>query len=483
MTSTTYLSITIQPIKMFQEHPSCIYISSSLLSYWGIRNSEQIILCIGTTMQPVMIMKKEIEKDHLLLDEEIMAKIPLPMKKIRFLCQYDQENKTLYIGPIIAVATEVYEQEDGLPSFRSIHSFCEELHYFSESTGGFFFIFHPKDFTEDKIIGWHYEEDGWRKATLTLPNVIYNRVHSRKIEASLFFDNFKQKISAKKIPLFNDRFLTKWDVHNILHAEEHLQPYLPKTDLYSKESLSSLLDKYSSVYLKPINGSQGRNIYRVSTNEHVIVESSSIREKNKEFLHLHDFHDWFHSRSKQYIFIIQQTIPLITYQDRQLDFRVLCHKNHQHQWRITSIVSRISAVHQFVSNLARGGDLFKPEKALMEHFDPQTLQAQLALMKELSLEVAHVISQASDGYVGELGIDMGIDSSGNPWLIEVNSKPSKNTEEQKQNIRPSTKAIYEYAHTLAFQHLRETVIGEKYLKENLERGKNDAYTRVHDLES
>lgn len=455
MKSSTYLPITILPTKMFQENKHTIYMSSTLQSYWKIKSTDTIHLCIGTRVVSVLVNIKEMEKDHILFTEDLMTELSLPIKKFYFMSQFEKAKNALYVGPILALVTEVQEQENGEPSFQSIHSFCEELHYACNLFGGFFYVTHIKDVSLDKVKGWYYEEDGWKKSTITHPNVIYNRIHSRRLEASPFFYKFKNIITLKDIPMFNEGFLTKWEAHNILHAEQHLQPFLPETDLLSKKSLSSFLEKYKSVYLKPINGSQGRNIFRVSQKSDVIlVESSTSKEKTREFHLLKAFMEWFETRAHPLTFIIQQTIPLVTYQERQLDFRVLCHKDSQNNWRITSLVSRVSAANQLVSNLAKGGEMLKPAQPLVEIFDRQTVQVQIAFMRELSLEVANLISQSSLGFVGELGIDMGIDHHGNPWIIEVNSKPSKNAEEQKSKIRPSAKAIFEYAYTLAFHHLR-----------------------------
>jgi len=74
----------------------------------------------------------------------------------------------------------------------------------------------------------------------------------------------------------------------------------------------------------------------------------------------------------------------------------------------------------------------------------------LALMKELSIETASIISQLSPGITGELGIDIGVDLDGKLWLIEVNSKPSKSFEDGQVKIRPSAKAIIQYCTMLAF---------------------------------
>lgn len=456
MESTSYLPITILPTKTFQENEQTIFLSSSLMKYWGMKPFEPIHVCIGTRTLQANVEIKEVEKNNILFSEKLFASIPIPKMKYRFLSQYDKTKKRLYIGPIIALVTEVTELENGEPNFHSIHSFAEELHYTTSLAGGFFYVIQLKDFSMDGSKGWYFDGNDWKRSSIAPPNTFYNRIHSRKMEASPLFKKFKDDLSLIGIPIFNAHFLSKWEVHKILNEEVYLQPFLPDTTLFKKETLHFFLKKYDFVFIKPINGSQGRNIFRATLEgEKIIVRVSSPTEKKKEFPSIEVFLDWFQKYYTPSTYIIQQAIPFIRYENRQLDFRILCHRNHNELWRTSSIVSRVSAKEQFVSNLARGGEIFKPTKPLSILFDHQTVMAQIAFMKELSLEVACVISQSTLGLVGELGIDIGIDHDGRPWIIEVNSKPSKNAEEQKSNIRPSAKAIFEYATFLAFQQLRQ----------------------------
>ncbi|WP_158318775.1 YheC/YheD family endospore coat-associated protein [Robertmurraya kyonggiensis] len=461
MASASYLPITIVPTKTFQDNQNTVYLSNSLLNHWGLKPSNQLNLFIGTKLLHIRVEPRAIEKDVLLVSEEFMSNLPLPIQEIRFMSQYDRSQRTLYLGPVFALVTEIQEQENG-PNFRSIHSFCEELHFTSNIGGGFFYVFHIKNFSNDEIEGYYYDNDEWKKGNFLLPSVIYNRIHSRNIEASSFFKNKVSEIALQQIPIFNERFLSKWEVHNLLFAEEHLHPFLPDTQILNFDVLRLFLEKYDSVFLKPINGSQGRNIFRVTkADKNIIVQSSSASEKDKRktFNDLDDFFEWFEKR-KHTIFIIQKTIPLATFEGRQLDFRVLCHKNFQATWRVTSIIARVSSKTQFVSNLAQGGEMLKPVIPLTALFNYKTALSHVTFMKELSLEVANVISQSTEGFVGELGIDIGVDENGRLFIIEVNSKPSKNAEEQKAKIRPSAKAIFEYGTALSFKQIKRNEMGE-----------------------
>ena len=155
------------------------------------------------------------------------------------------------------------------------------------------------------------------------------------------------------------------------------------------------------------------------------------------------------------IYIIQQGIPLLTYQTRGMDYRVLCHKNIQNNWNVTSVVARISAQDEFVSNIARGGELMSPVNALKDTLSISDAKVLISQMKDLAIETAMIIERKSQGITGELGIDIGIDKDGKPWLIEVNSKPSKSFEDGQMKIRPSAKAIIQFCTKLAFDSSEE----------------------------
>jgi hypothetical protein len=69
----------------------------------------------------------------------------------------------------------------------------------------------------------------------------------------------------------------------------------------------------------------------------------------------------------------------------------------------------------------------------------------------LAIETAETICSSSAGITGELGIDIGVDPKGELWIIEVNSKPSKNFEDGGGKIRPSAKALIQFCTSLAFE--------------------------------
>ncbi|WLR42805.1 YheC/YheD family protein [Bacillus carboniphilus] len=126
-----------------------------------------------------------------------------------------------------------------------------------------------------------------------------------------------------------------------------------------------------------------------------------------------------------------------------MDFRILCHQRQLHKWTITSSIARVSAENQIVSNLAQGGQLYKTSTLLNTLFDEKKAYHIRKLLHEVASEIVYAISQNAEGIYAELGVDLAIDEDGKPWVIEVNTKPSKLTEmaNHQSRIRPSAKAI------------------------------------------
>ncbi|WP_203556338.1 YheC/YheD family protein [Bacillus sp. B15-48] len=345
----------------------------------------------------------------------------------------------------IAVLTEIRENDDKEPSFGNIHAFCEELNQLVTKARGLFYVFSLKGISQKTIHGFRFDEDKWVKTELPFPQIIYNRIHSRKTESGKKYAAFLQKMKELNITVFNERFLSKWEVHQWLSQQKNLLRYLPETSLFSEPNLAKLIDEYDELYLKPVTGSQGRGIIWLTSHDKHIEKVSANHDGLVQELFTSQTELFQALKKLNYRpYLIQQGIPLLQHEGKRIDFRVLCHRTTNQQWKVTSNVARLSAENHFASNVALGGEILRPHQALVPFMGTRSAQSKLELMKELALECANCIAERIQCSVGELGIDIGVDEDGELWLIEVNSKPSKQTEKRSGTIRPSAKAIFEY---------------------------------------
>jgi glutathione synthase/RimK-type ligase-like ATP-grasp enzyme len=446
--------ITIVPMKSVNRTEHFVQMSSKLFIQLQLETNE-IKISVGKKMVKVKIRTVDMSPNEIHFPENLFQLFCLPIQRYKFHSIYKEEIHSLYLGPVIGLVTDFKTNGNEEPYFRSIHSFCEELHHGLTENGGFLYVFSYPEFS---LQGYYFDDGKWKSAVLPLPDVIYNRIHSRKIEFGKEYHLFRQRLTELSIPIFNDRFLSKWEVHEHLIHENHLHSYIPDTNLFTKEHLAAFANKYEIVFIKPVHGSQGRNIFKLKKeNTHLILDSSvKLHPANKQILlSFEEIYQHIKPLLNNRIYIIQQGIPLLTYQNRGMDFRVLCHKNQQNTWKATSLVARISAKDEFVSNIARGGEILTPINALKDSMSINDAKVLITEMKELAIETAIIIERKSSGITGELGIDIGIDQEGNPWLIEVNSKPSKNFEDGQMKIRPSAKAIIQFCTMLALDTTSE----------------------------
>lgn len=393
------------------------------------------------------------ERPVILANQAFYQELYLPFTEIPIQVSYDHKTNTFSFGPIIAILTDVIQKKKSVYSFGSIHEFCEEIASYSKQYGAFIYVAPLSKFQEEVVEGYFYEDGDWKQDRLPLPHVIHNRIHSRRFELSHKYKNFTEELTKQNIPIFNHRFLNKWEIQGILAENSHLQPYLPKTALIdSKGVLQTYLADFQHVFVKPIHGSQGRNILQIRQHPDFYEVKDSSHSENTLFRYdlFGELFESLYVRFKKEPYIVQERIPVITYNNRPLDFRILCHKTGPHKWKITSAVARVSAENQFVSNIAKGGELYRLKTILLELFDSSTSYHIRKLLYEISLEAAHVISQQTIGDYAELGIDIAITADGKPWILEVNTKPSKNMDMTKSiTIRPSAKAVADYCFFLS----------------------------------
>lgn len=408
---------------------------------------EQVKVICGRNSIFASIVCMNEERSYAAIHEDLLKELSLPARTFTISMSYNDQKKILELGPVIAVVTEFDHHVHPL-SLGNIDSFCRELASCCNEKGIFFYVFSLSDYQNENMKGFILDNNEWQQCNVPYPSVVHNRIHSRILEHSHRFLEMTADFIRFNVPYFNDRFLNKWEVHQILNAAPHLVPFIPKTELLeSRTVLENMLELYPSVFLKPINGSQGNRIFKIChASEGFELDYSTFSgHLLRDYISFHDLFQSLLPRIRKEGFIVQEGIDLLTYENRPMDFRFLCHKQNFHQWKISSAVARVSAENQFVANLARGGSLFSIKDALSSSFEQSEAVHIRKLLNELSIEIAEALSIYNSGHYGEFGIDLAIDSSGHPWIIEVNTKPSKNAEERNtMAARPSARSIIDY---------------------------------------
>ncbi|QGQ44507.1 YheC/YheD family protein [Metabacillus sediminilitoris] len=442
-----YKSIEISPL-FNSSKPYLCEMSEKLRQHLGLpKNLSSLKISCGmhTVTCPIVIINKE--RLCLSISDQTLHELNLPIHTF-FLKGKLVDPHQLQLGPVVGLLTEIKNTNLGV-RFGTIHEFCKELALYCEANGIFFYIFSLSTYSKKHLMGFIHHQNEWIETEVPYPDVVHNRIHSRKLERSKTFLQVTAELVERNVPYFNDRFLNKWEVHQILAANEHLIPYLPKSRLLeTKADLMNMLADTKDLIIKPINGSQGKRIFRIIEKEngaYLLDYTTFSGEIKKEYDTFQQLFSTLYPKLKREGFLLQETIQLQNYQNRTLDFRFLCHKKDFQKWKVSSAVARVSADNQFVANLARGGELFQLKEVINELYGESDSHHLRKLLAELSLEIVNVICLHAGGEFGEFGIDLALDQDGHPWIIEVNTKPSKSEDSQNTTkIRPSTRAILNY---------------------------------------
>jgi glutathione synthase/RimK-type ligase-like ATP-grasp enzyme len=370
--------------------------------------------------------------------------------------QYDEEAMRLRFGPLFGVlinGTQDSKQENVL---GPLTKFLDECVLAGITRGTAVAVFQPEhiDLNQKAILGWVKEKGKWIQSKIPYPDIIYNRITSRRIEE---LKNVQKKLDKltnyHRIPMFNERFLNKWQVHEILQKDDSISSMLPETYRYNLKKVKEAITKHPCLYLKPTNGSLGGGIIRLTKVHQTYLyqyatPNGTVSQTTTSLLKLGKILD--HKIKKQ-PYLIQQGLSLITYDKRPVDFRVLTQKNKEGKWTVTSAVARIANDRQIVSNLARGGTLRKVHELLAE-LTQLSKKPTSKEIRQTAMHIANAFEKQAEGHFAELGIDLALDTKGRIWLLEINSKPSKTDDtvlNQGAKIRPSVTKLFDYIHYLA----------------------------------
>jgi glutathione synthase/RimK-type ligase-like ATP-grasp enzyme len=371
--------------------------------------------------------------------------------------RYKASTKTLSVGPLIGVMVSQVNPRSTSRPFGSMTKFCRELTSACRQYGAFVYFFTPSGIRNSTgtLDGWSYD-NSWQRGTHPAPDVVYNRLTSRKYENQANVQQFMREVKSRYGGhVFNEKYLNKTEVFDALKVDSSLQAYLPESYLFKNyQMLKSMCARHKVVFLKPIVGSLGKGIIRIVRERgRYVCHFSNVNGTIKQnYANLSSLFKLISGKLKRAKFQIQQGVNLISAGGSPVDFRALVQRDDKGEWKITSIVGRVAGSRHFVSNLARGGSLGTVGSVLgRSNLSSSSYAAAHQRLRKAALDLAKGVETHIPGHFAELGIDLGVDTGGKVWLIEVNSKPSKDDNSALNNdkVRPSVRQMVKYARFLA----------------------------------
>jgi hypothetical protein len=443
--------ISVQLFKPGIVQANAIMLGERLIKLWKIPTDRPIQLVFGSFKQEINIISVP-KFSGMRISALLSKQLGLSSRPVLRI-NYHAGSRTLRLGPLIGILISRDHPNTPDDPFGSISMFCRELVIACQKQGAFVYFFTPDHITSfsGSIQGWTYDE-GWRMTQMPIADVVNNRLTTRKMENNPSVQHFMKEVkSLYGGHIFNEKFLDKTEVFDALKKESNLHRYMPESHLLNGYNiLKKMCTQYSVVFLKPVRGSLGKGIIRISKQSDGTFQTLSTTlggTQKKVYSTLPKLFSSISGKMKSTRYQIQQGLTLIDHGKRPVDFRALVQKNGTGQWSVTSIVARIAGGNHFVSNLARGGSLSHVKEAVMKSNMPMVAKNTAHVnLKMASMQIAKGLDNAIPAHFGELGIDLAMDNTGRIWLLEVNSKPSKNdnTPLNEQKIRPSVKQLIQY---------------------------------------
>jgi hypothetical protein len=437
------MSLTTLRVHITNRSEKTVYITRSLLADLQLSGNRMLRFSLGkrSLEAPIRILRRA--GNHLYLPAGLQRQLLVPSGGMCYAVRDGVSG--LRLGPLIGLMTS-----NRPPSRRStIRPYILAGHRKS-----FYCAFHPNDvnWTDETMSAYFITSSGgWTKKTVPLPDVVYNRMGSRRSERLPSMEALKERFQRRGIPIFNWNFFDKSEVYALLSGEPEAEQHVPESITSpTYQQVKEMLNKYHLVYLKPTSGSLGRGIMRLTYKPRSGYYLRYRSNGHNTMLKFNRFAELRQAISRRTAslsrYVCQQGIRLIEIDRCPIDFRFHLNKNHSDQWVVAGIGAKKAGRGSVTTHLRNGGKLLTPEQALTMAFGSRAGEI-LEKAKRESIKLAEVIERKSRHRVGEIGFDIGIDKNGVIWMFEANAKPGRSIFKHpalKQQGKQSLRYIFEH---------------------------------------
>ncbi|ABR49553.1 hypothetical protein Amet_3425 [Alkaliphilus metalliredigens QYMF] len=380
-----------------------------------LKQPKIIILHFGMLiMKFKVIIKNNLSDDTIGLPKNFSNKYTIPTN-----IPYDVYCKAgeIYLGPVIAfVSRGGFKQLKKQKYIRSLPSFLDY-----NSIKGLIIICTKGSIDVDSgmIKGYYFDpratdsELEWKYGEFPLPNAILNHslMSQEKISA------LRKKMGDK---VFNSYWLNldKWETWEFLSNNPMLKDHLPYTEKFlGFKQLNYLLEKYSSIYLKPAKRARGIGLMKLDKDNTGI--SLVDYKKKKYYFNDNQSLALFLNNKLAIPYIIQQAV-YFKKNDRHVDFRLILQKNSKKEWSLTGLIARIAQEGSIITNKKGREKSILGRKALTSIFKVSEERAKKIEVDMTQVVIETVKMYERKGYhLGDVAADIAVDSNLKVWLLEL----------------------------------------------------------------
>lgn len=291
----------------------------------------------------------------------------------------------------------------------------------------------------NKVIGFRYSKksNSWIKGIYSIPSLLYDRIFfTSKEQVQRFHAAIHRLKEDHQSTLLGRGLPGKWKVYNMYKDVESLHPFIPETVLYKNDQKwQKKLLKNGSLFFKPVSGSHGRGVVKVSfVKDRLDVKGRTAYNQmfSKTFRSFRSCDSWLKKFIGQREYIYQPYLELCTPSNIPFDLRVLVQKNGKGLWEETGRAIRIGKTGGLTSNLHGGGSATDANRFIRKSYSKVQMEDINEQITTINNHLPQVLEEKY-GPLLELGIDVGIDQQGKVWIIEANSKPGRRSFQLSNN--------------------------------------------------
>lgn len=281
-------------------------------------------------------------------------------------------------------------------------------------------------------------------------DLIYFNKHSVDLDNEIItgkklINNKWKDIEIKELPPYIDimpNFFRNKDLINFLKERTHLSITKSpgtKLEVFSKikqegsyarllipyriyteyKDILNFIKQHNKIVLKPIKGYQGKQVYKVTKKGSKFLVD--YLDKSKEF-NKRQFKEFLKENIEEDKTLIQKYITSRTKKSEPFDCRVRLEKNGKGKWQTAIILVRIGSNNKVVSNVKRGGSVSKLPSFLKANFDDKAEEIEREIQK-IAKYFPPKLEVILNQNLVSLGLDIGIDYDGKPYIFEVETAP------------------------------------------------------------
>lgn len=216
---------------------------------------------------------------------------------------------------------------------------------------------------------------------------------------------------------------SKWKRTEALLGNSKLGKFVAPTEKLTEEALYLMLQRYGMVFVKPVIGMHGQGVMKVERlwghDKPYVYQVGVIRKSFPTYPMLMDS---LRSETGGKPYLVQRGISLLQYKGRPFDLRVMAQLTPNRKWETTGMIGRVARKGKIITNYHNGGTLMEVGKLLAPYATEAELVVFTRRLKELGV-LAGKEMHKNFPKITEIGLDIGVSSDMEPWIIEVNTSP------------------------------------------------------------